>query len=91
MPKLSVVVAVNSEIAFEELDGESLLSLSLAAAHNFGIETSLPNQLFVAAQNLTEVRKATSGLNFNPKMISMLESLGARKTKIHHTYRKEIS
>ena len=65
MPKLSVVVAVNSEIAFEELDGESLLSLSLAAANNFGIETSLPNQLFVAAQNLTEVRKATSGLNFN--------------------------
>ena len=64
MPKLSVVVAVNSEVAFEELDGESLLSSALNTAHNFAIETSLPNKLYVAAQNISEVRKATQDLNF---------------------------
>ena len=64
MPKLSVVVTVNSEVAFEELDGESLLSIALSTANNFCIETSLPNKLYIAAQNISEVRKATQGLNF---------------------------
>ncbi|MFM8921455.1 MAG: 2-C-methyl-D-erythritol 4-phosphate cytidylyltransferase, partial [Candidatus Nanopelagicaceae bacterium] len=64
MPKLSVVVTVNSEVAFEELDGETLLSTTLATANNFCIETSLPSKLYVAAQNISEVRSATKELKF---------------------------
>jgi hypothetical protein len=64
MPKLSVVVTVNSEVAYEELSGDSLISLALTTANNFCIETSLKSQLFVAAQNISELRKATDGLNF---------------------------
>lgn len=61
--------------------------------HNLGIETALIMKFY---QGILKTKKAESMElawvgDFNPKMISMLESLGAVKTKIHHTYRKEIS
>lgn len=61
--------------------------------HNLGIETGL---IMKFHEGILKTRKAESMElawvgDFNPKMISMLESLGAVKTKIHHTYRKEIS
>ena len=61
--------------------------------HNLGIETGL---IMKFHEGILKTRKAESMElawvgDFNPKMISMLESLGAVKTKIHHTYRKVFS
>jgi 2-C-methyl-D-erythritol 4-phosphate cytidylyltransferase len=64
MPKLSVVVTASAPIAFDSLDGENLLSTALRTARSFSIETSLPNQLFVAAKDLTKVAEATKNLDF---------------------------
>jgi hypothetical protein len=60
---------------------------------NLGIETGLIMKFYEGIhsnQTVQSMELAWIG-DFNPKMISMLESLGAVKTKIHHTYRKEIS
>jgi len=64
MPKLSVVVTASAPIAFDSLDGENLLSTALRTARSFSIETSLPNQLYVAAKDITLVTKATQNLDF---------------------------
>lgn len=60
---------------------------------NLGIETGLIMKCYQGIKDdkiVDSMELAWIG-DFNPKMISMLESLGAKKTKIHHTYRKEIS
>lgn len=60
---------------------------------NLGVETGLIikfHQGNAKTKRMHSMELAWVG-DFNPKMISMLESLGAKKTKIHHTYRKEIS
>lgn len=60
--------------------------------HNLGIETGLImkfHQGLFKRKIMKTMELAWVG-DFNPKMISMLESLGAKKTKIHHTYRKEF-
>ncbi|MBM3437575.1 MAG: hypothetical protein FJX91_00430 [Bacteroidetes bacterium] len=60
---------------------------------NLGIETGLIMKFYQGIHSnktVDSMELAWIG-DFNPKMISMLESLGATKTKIHHTYRKEIS
>jgi hypothetical protein len=61
--------------------------------HNLGIETALIMKFHEGLKNMKKVKSMELAWigDFNPKMISMLESLGATKTKIHHTYRKEIS
>ena len=59
---------------------------------NLGVETGLIikfHQGNAIAKQMETMELAWVG-DFNPKMISMLESLGAVKTKVHHTYRKEI-
>lgn len=60
---------------------------------NLGVETGLIikfHQGNATTKQMDTMELAWVG-DFNPKMISMLESLGAVKTKVHHTYRKEIS
>jgi hypothetical protein len=58
---------------------------------NLGIETGLIMKFYDGIHNHKVVKSMELAWigDFNPKMISMLESLGAEKTKIHHTYRKE--
>ena len=64
MPKLSVVVTVDSDIAYQSIDGQNLLTTALIAANNFCQETSLPNKLYLAADNLDKAREATQNLTF---------------------------
>lgn len=64
MPKLSVVVKVDSPIAFQSLNGENLISAALRAAHAFSVETSLPNKLYVATSDAQALRSATNNLTF---------------------------
>ena len=65
MPKLSVVVTVDSDIAYQSLNGQNLISAALIAANEFCLETSLPNKLYVAASDIEKVRKATENLSFD--------------------------
>ena len=65
MPKLSVVVTVDSDIAYQSLNGQNLISTALIAANEFCLETSLPNNLYVAAFDIEKVRKATENLSFD--------------------------
>ena len=65
MPKLSVVVTVDSDIAYQSLNGQNLISAALIAANEFCLETSLPNKLYVAAFDIEKVRKATENLSFD--------------------------
>ena len=65
MPKLSVVVTVDSDIAYQSLNGQNLISAALIAANEFCIETSLPNKLYVAAADVEKVRNATANLSFD--------------------------
>jgi hypothetical protein len=65
MPKLSVVVTVDSDIAYQSLNGQNLISAALIAANQFCLETSLPNKLYVAASDVEKVRKATENLSFD--------------------------
>jgi GNAT superfamily N-acetyltransferase len=60
---------------------------------NLGIETALIMKMHEGLPRLKTIQSMELAWigDFNPKMISMLESLGATKTKVHHTYRKEIS
>jgi hypothetical protein len=59
---------------------------------NLGLETGLIMKL--REQALKEQRFVSSELawigDFNPKMLSMLESLGCRTIKVHNTYRKQL-
>jgi hypothetical protein len=59
---------------------------------NLGLETGLIMKL--REQALKEGRFVSSELawigDFNPKMLSMLESLGCRTIKVHNTYRKQL-
>lgn len=60
--------------------------------HKRGIETGLMFKFYEYLQtrpNLKAAELAWIG-DFNPKMMSFLHSLGARTTKIHYTYRKNI-
>lgn len=65
MPKLSVVVTVDSDIAYQSLNGQNVISAALFAANEFCQQTSLPNKLYVAAADFEKVRKATANLRFN--------------------------
>ena len=65
MPKLSVVVTVDSDIAYQSLNDQNLISAALIAANEFCLETSLPNKLYVAASDVEKVRKATENLSFD--------------------------
>jgi hypothetical protein len=65
MPKLSVIVTVGSDLAYQSLNGEKLISAALASANAFCVETSLPNKLYVAAQDIELLRQATRGHTFN--------------------------
>lgn len=64
MPKLSVVVTVDSEIAYQSLNGQNLITAALIAANEFCLQTSLPNKLYVATEKRESLRKATENLSF---------------------------
>lgn len=59
---------------------------------NKGIETALIMRCYEAVQFMPQLKSMELAWigDFNPKMLSMLQSLGAELTKVHHTYRKEI-
>ncbi|MFZ9756168.1 MAG: GNAT family N-acetyltransferase [Bacteroidia bacterium] len=59
---------------------------------NKGIETGMIMRCYEAVQHLPQLKSMELAWigDFNPKMLSMLQSLGAELTKVHHTYRKEI-
>ena len=59
---------------------------------NKGIETGLIMRCYEAVQHMPQLKSMELAWigDFNPKMLSMLQSLGAELTKVHHTYRKEI-
>ena len=61
--------------------------------HNLGIETGLIMKFHEGLQTLKKVDSMELSWigDFNPKMISMLQSLGAYKTKTHHTFLKKKS
>lgn len=57
--------------------------------HNLGLDTGMIMKFYEAIQNhpeVTNVEMAWIG-DFNPKMHSLLHSLGATRTKVHYTYR----
>ena len=98
MPKLSVVVKVESSIAYQSLNGENLISAALRAAHAFSVETSLPNKLYVATSDMQALRSATSKVNFefgeiicNPKspaeLAKAIEVLDFEMVAIHDAQR----
>lgn len=61
--------------------------------HNLGIETGMIikfHQGMLALNRVDSMELSWIG-DFNPKMISMLQSLGAYKTKTHHTFLKKKS
>lgn len=59
--------------------------------HNLGIETGLIMKFHQGLKSLNRVDSMELSWigDFNPKMISMLQSLGAYKTKTHHTFSKK--
>jgi hypothetical protein len=63
--KLLVIVTVGSPLALQPLNGSNLLSAALSSAYQFSAETSISNQLYVAAQDLKAVRVATKDLSIN--------------------------
>ena len=63
--KLSVVVTVGSPLALQPLDGSNLISVALTAAHQFCVETSLSNKLYVATDDVAALREATNDLSFD--------------------------
>jgi hypothetical protein len=59
---------------------------------NLGLETGMIMKFYdavLAFPNLRASELAWIG-DFNPKMHSLFEALGARTTKIHYTYRKDF-
>ena len=63
LPKLKVVVAVASPIAFEALNGADLLTTSIQSANEFAIQSGLPTTVSVAANKdfLTKVKSQFNG------------------------------
>jgi hypothetical protein len=61
--------------------------------HNLGIETGLIMKFRDSVHKNPQIKVAELAWigDFNSKMLSMLESLGAYATKIHFTYRKNFS
>lgn len=61
--------------------------------HNMGIETGLIMKFHEGLKSMNRVDSMELSWigDFNPKMISMLQSLGAYKTKTHHTFLKKKS
>jgi hypothetical protein len=60
--------------------------------HNTGLDTGMIMNFYHAINahtNVKYVEMAWIG-DFNPKMHSLLHSVGAKKTKVHYTYRKEF-
>ncbi len=57
---------------------------------NLGIETGLIMKCYEGYKNTPQIKVAELAWigDFNPKMLSMLVSLGAHTTKIHYTFRK---
>jgi hypothetical protein len=60
--------------------------------HNLGLETGLIMKLreYVLKSNRIQSSELAWIGDFNPKMLSMLSSLGARTVKVHNTYRKQL-
>lgn len=58
--------------------------------HNLGIETGMIMKFYESLQKYPQIKAAELAWigDFNPKMLSMLRSLGAYTTKIHYTFRK---
>ena len=60
--------------------------------HNLGIETGLIMKCYDGIKDdkiVKSMELAWIG-DFNPKMLSMLRSMGARLSKTHHTYSKNL-
>lgn len=58
--------------------------------HNLGLDTGMIMKFYHAVhkhKNIKHVEMAWIG-DFNPKMHSLLHSIGAKRTKVHYTYRK---
>lgn len=60
--------------------------------HNLGIETGMIMKFRDSVHRNPQIRVAELAWigDFNAKMLSMLESLGAYATKVHYTYRKNF-
>lgn len=60
--------------------------------HNLGLETGLIMKFHETIKKFPKYTTAELAWigDFNPKMLSMLSSLGATQTKLHHTYRKNF-
>jgi hypothetical protein len=63
--KLIIVVTVGSPLALQSLNGTNLISKALSTAHQFSIETSLSNRIFVAGEDISEIKEATKELSFD--------------------------
>jgi len=63
--KLAVIVTVGSPVALQSLNGANLITSALSAAHQFSVETSLSNRLYVATNDLPGVREATKDLSID--------------------------
>ena len=79
MPKLSVVVTVDSDIAYQSLNGQNLISAALIAANEFCLQTSLPNKLYVAASDIEKIRdrmyrRLLSTIDFELNQITQLRN-----------------
>ncbi|MEY2596991.1 MAG: 2-C-methyl-D-erythritol 4-phosphate cytidylyltransferase [Actinomycetota bacterium] len=57
--KLAIVVTAGSPIAFQSLNGTNLITKALSVAHQFSVETSLSNKLYVATNDLKSLEEAT--------------------------------
>ncbi|HYG16067.1 MAG TPA: GNAT family N-acetyltransferase [Bacteroidia bacterium] len=57
--------------------------------HNLGLDTGMIMKFHEAIQTHPEVKYVEMAWigDFNPKMHSLLQSLGARRSKVHYTYR----
>lgn len=57
---------------------------------NLGIETGMIMKFYEGFQASSQIKLAELAWigDFNPKMLSMLQSLGAHTTKVHYTFRK---
>jgi hypothetical protein len=60
--------------------------------HNLGLETGMIMRFYESMQNHPKLKTAELAWigDFNPKMHSLLHSLGAKTTKIHYTYKYQF-
>lgn len=61
--------------------------------HNKGVEAGMIMKSYEGAKKIEKIKSIELAWigDFNPKMLSMLSSLGAKLTKTHHTYSKIFS